>query len=195
MLSTKKRSGRIKERGCADGCKQREYMKNEKNYSTTVSTEDLMLSYLMDTKEGRDVATIDTPGAFMHAYMKDEVNMKIEGTMANIFANIYPQLYEEYVTMENGKKILYVRLNKSLYGTVQAALLFYQKLTGKLKEWGFELNTYYTCVANKTIYGKHCTILWHVDDLNIFHVEYKVVDSIIKLFDEEFGIYAPLEVI
>ena len=104
MLSTKKRSGRIKERGCADGCKQREYMKNEKNYSTTVSTEDLMLSYLMDTKEGRNVATIDTPGAFMHAYMKDEVNMKIEGTMANIFANIYPQLYEEYVTMENGKR-------------------------------------------------------------------------------------------
>ena len=37
----------------------------------------------------------------MHAVMKDEVNMKLEGTMADLFSKIYPQLYEEYVTMEN----------------------------------------------------------------------------------------------
>ena len=32
----------------------------------------------------------------------------------------------------------------------------------------------------------------HVHDLNISHVESKVVDTIIELFDEEFDIYAPL---
>ena len=53
----------------------------------------------------------------MHADMKYEVNMQLEGEMVDVFANIYPQLYEEYVTMENGKKAFYVRLSKSLYGT------------------------------------------------------------------------------
>ena len=94
--------------------------------------------------------------------------------------------------MENGKKVLYVRLKKSLYGTVQNALLIYHNRIRKLKEWGFELSPYETCVANKIVDGKQCTILWHVDDLNIYHVGSKVFDSIINIFDEEFGIYAPL---
>ena len=42
------------------------------------------------------------------------------------------------------------------------------------------MNPYDTYVSNKTIDEKKCTILWHVDDLNISHVEPKVVDSIIK---------------
>ena len=65
-------------------------------------------------------------------------------------------------------------------------------LTVKLTEWGFELNPYDACIANKTIDGKQCTIMWHVDDLKIYHVDSKVIESIIKLLDEEFGIYAPL---
>jgi len=40
-----------------------------------------------------------------------------------------------------------------------------------LKEWGFKLNEYDQCMANKTINGKQCTIIWHVDDLKISHVE------------------------
>ena len=42
------------------------------------------------------------------------------------------------------------------------------------------LNPYDTCVANKTTDGKQCTILWHVDDLKISHVEPKVVDKLIR---------------
>ena len=48
----------------------------------------------MDAKEGRYVSIIDIPGDFMHADMKYEVNMKLEGTMADLFAKICPQLYE-----------------------------------------------------------------------------------------------------
>ena len=35
-------------------------------------------------------------------------------------------------------------------------------------------------------------MMWNVDDLNIFHIDYKVVDFIIKIFDEYLFIYAPL---
>ena len=92
-----------------------------------------------------------------------------------------PKLYCKYI-WENGKgkPMLYVRLKKALYGTLQAALLFWRLLSDTLQEWGFKLNPYDKCVANKKIHGKQCTIIWHVYDLKISHVEKKVVDDIIK---------------
>ena len=52
---------------------------------------------------------------------------------------------------------------------------------------GFTLNSYDTCVANKTIFGKQCTIVWHVDDLKISHVNPNVVTNIIKTLSEKYG--------
>jgi len=37
--------------------------------------------------------------------------------------------------------------------------------------WGFTINPYDQCIANKTINGRQCNIIWHVDDLKISHVE------------------------
>ena len=77
IFLTKKRSSQIKSRVFAGGHKQREYMTKEETYSPTVSTEELMISCLMDAKEGIDVSTIDILGPFRHADMKYEVNMKL----------------------------------------------------------------------------------------------------------------------
>ena len=44
---------------------------------------------------------------------------------------------------------------------------------------GFTLNSYDTCVANKVMNGKICTIIWHVDDLKISDVDLSVVTEII----------------
>jgi hypothetical protein len=49
-------------------------------------------------------------------------------------------------------------------------------------------------VDNKTVNGKQCTILWHVDDLKISHVDPKVVNSVIGQLEEEFGKEAPLTI-
>jgi len=56
---------------------------------------------------------------------------------------------------------------KAPYGTLQAALLFWKLLSDTLQEWGFKINAYNQCVANKNIEGKQFTILWHADDLKI----------------------------
>jgi hypothetical protein len=53
--------------------------------------------------------------------------------------------------------------------------------------WGFEINGYDSCVANKLIDGKQCTVIWHVDDLKISHVEPKTVDDIMSKLEQEFG--------
>jgi hypothetical protein len=80
-----------------------------------------------------------------------------------------------------------VQLVKALYGTLKAAMLFWKKLTGILESWGFTINSYDSCMANKMVNGKQCTIVWHVDDLKISHEDPAVVSN-------EFGKEAPLTV-
>jgi hypothetical protein len=45
---------------------------------------------------------------------------------------------------------------------------------------------------NKMINGKQCTVLWHVDDLKILHVDPMVVTGVIEQLEKEFGAEAPL---
>jgi hypothetical protein len=187
MFLKEKRCGTIKGCGCADGRKQRETMTKEETSSPTVATQALILTCVIDAIEGRDVATCDIPGAFMQSDMKGKVVMKLEGVMAEVILKIDPKLYTKYVIKENGKDVIYVILEKALYGTLQAALLFWQNLSSKLKKWGFEINPYDFCVANKIIDGKQCTVVWHVDDLKISHIDPKVVTTILNLLDAEYG--------
>jgi hypothetical protein len=194
MFLTKKRCGRIKARGCADGRKQRETTSKEDASAPTVSIEAVMLSAVIDAMEGRDVATVDIPGAFMQADIDEVVHVKFEGEIAEMLVKLDPKLYRKYVRDENGKSVLYVELLKALYGTLKAALLFWKLLTKKLVSWGFVINPYDWCAANKMIDGKQCTIIWHVDDLKISHVDPEAVTCMIKLIDEEFGKEAPITV-
>ena len=67
------------------------------------------------------------------------------------------------MTTENGKRMLYIKLKKALYGMLKAVILFWKHLSVKLRGWGFVPNLYDSCVVNKDIEGSQCTILWHVD--------------------------------
>ena len=61
-----------------------------------------------------------------------------------------------------------------------------------MQEWGFKINPYDWCVANKMINGKQCTIGWHVDDLKISHVDSEVVDDILNKLDERYVKESPM---
>ena len=39
----------------------------------------------------------------------------------------------------------------------------------------------------KIVKGKQCTILWHVDDLNMLHVDSEIVSSVLSDIDAEYG--------
>ena len=88
---------------------------------------------------------------------------------------------------ERGKKVLYVVLNKALYGTLQAAMLFWEELSGFLtNELGFITNPYDSCVVNKVINGTQCTTLWHGDDLKISHVSQDVLEDIVRELNKRY---------
>jgi hypothetical protein len=46
-------------------------------------------------------------------------------------------------------------------------------------------------VANRSLSGGQCTVLWHVDNLKVSHVDKKVVETIIELLNSEFGKETP----
>ena len=110
-----KRDGKIKGRACADGRKQRRYIRKDEVSSPTVQLESLMLSMLIDAHEHREMATADVVGAYLLADMKDFTIVKITDTTAEMMCKVDPT-YKNYLTIENGKKTLYLGLVKALYG-------------------------------------------------------------------------------
>ena len=68
-----------------------------------------------------------------------------------------------------------------------STLLWYELFSGHLKEMGFEINPYDSCIANKLINGKRCTTAWYVDDMKISHVNKEVVTQIIQELETKFG--------
>ena len=190
MYLKEKRDGRIKGRGCADGRKQRAYIPKAEASSPTATLAGIMLTCMVDAYEKRDVATADIPGAFIQTKMPKEdrdVHVVLDGRMAELLAKISPDDYQKYVHNHRGQSHIYCKLNVALYGTLKGAVLFWKKLSSYLKDQGFVVNPYDWCVANKEINGKQCTIVWHVDDLKISHVDSKVVDEVLSSLKEEFG--------
>jgi hypothetical protein len=83
----------------------------------------------------------------------EELHILFEGQFVDLLIQVEPS-FQEYVTHSQGKKILYASLNKVLYGTVQASLLFWWRLSMFLIDnLGFARNSYDWCVVNKVVNG------------------------------------------
>ena len=188
-LIKKKRCGKIKGRTCADGSKQKRYLKHGESISSpTVSLEAIVGTLLIDANEGRDVAIFDVPGAYLQAEMPKEKKllMKFRDEFVDIMCEVNPE-YKQHVTVEHGKRVLYVKVLRAIYGCIESALLWYELYVKVLKRMGFVLNPYDKCVANKMINGKQCTIAWYVDDNKLSHVDPDVVTKIMDEIKEHFG--------
>ncbi len=109
----------------------------------------------------------DVPSTFVNTDVDEDVLMALKGELADMMVQITPQVYRKYMTVDRkGMPILYVKLQKALYGLMRASLLFYRKLRKELKAYGFTVNPYNSCIANmNTRCGKQLMVVWHMDDL------------------------------
>ena len=100
----------------------------------------------------------------------------VERFRGNFFFSVTPILRSH----ERGKRVIYTDLDKALYGTLQAAVLFWRILSAFLiHDLGFTVNPYGSCVVNKQIDGGQFTICWQMDDLKLSHKSDHVVTDII----------------
>jgi hypothetical protein len=151
---------KIKARLVADGSMQdRSLYPN--NSSPTVSMQSLFMCLGIAAKERRKIMKIDITGAYLNAEMTgEEVLMQLDATTTSILRRSLPEVVP---FVEKGT--LVVKLDKALYGCVQSAKLWYEKLTGVLKTLGFSANPVDACVMNKTIEGRQLTLTIYVDDI------------------------------
>jgi hypothetical protein len=131
--------------------------------------------------EWRDAATCDILGAFLQVDNPDYVLMRLDSIFAEYMVKVAPLLYCKYVTTDaKGKPVLYVQLEKAVYGMMKSALLFYWKLVAGLLSLGYTINPYDPCMANKMINGQKMTILWHVDNLFMGHWDPAVITDLLQ---------------
>ena len=124
MFIKENRDGLIKGRGVADGRKQWEKIETKDTTSPTVSKEAVMLTATIESLEGREVALVDTPGAYLSTDMENKVHVVFIGTLAEMMVATDPALHRPFVSYETGKAVLYVRLKRALYVCLKSALLF-----------------------------------------------------------------------
>lgn len=208
MFLKRKQDGSIKGRGCADGRKQRHNFDKDSTSSPTISTEALFLVETVAAKESRRVTLVDVPGAYLQTELEDEkVIVKFEGRMAELLEMIDPKMYQKYITIEGGRQVLYAELAKVLYGILRGALLFWQKISAQLVEWGFTINPYDWCVANKDVayelstnegskvtISAQMTLGWHVDDFIITHKDQGAIDAFVSKLNLHYGQTTSLKV-
>jgi len=133
--------------------------KKEDRASPNVATDSVIVTLVIEAHEEQDEATLDLPGAHLHAENDEHTIMLLKGKLAELLVQVEPSLYRKYViTNSKGEPMLYVKLAKSLYGLLQSALLFYKKLRGELEDMGFEVNPYNPCMANKIVNGIQMTV-------------------------------------
>ena len=196
-LIKEKRNAEIKGRTCANGSKQRLYLKPDESVASPVaSTDAIFSSFIIDAYEGREVAVCDIFGAFLHPEMPRKVEdehvlMKFVGRAIDILIELNPE-YGECVIEEKGQRVLYVEVLRSIYGCIEAALLWYEMFKKSLEKMGFVINPYDRCVANAIIDGTQCTIVWYVDDCKLSHLKREVLEKIMTDLQKMYGTFGSI---
>ena len=91
MFFKRKRCGKIKARGCANGRSQSEYITKLESSSPCVKTHVLVLSYIVDAFENRCVVVADILAAFLSAdWPKDapKCHVQFKGAMLEMLCQI-----------------------------------------------------------------------------------------------------------
>ena len=87
----RKRCWKIKERGCADGRSQREYIIKLESSLPCLKTCALFFSCLVDVFKRRYVFIVDVPGVFLSAVWLDEApecHIRFDGTIVEMLCQI-----------------------------------------------------------------------------------------------------------
>ena len=167
------------------GHRQKRYLYSETETSSpTISLVGLYIIALTAAHEGRTVITADVAGAYLRAFMKKLVLIKINQEESQMLVEMYPEL-EEYLD-DQGK--LTAECLKALYGLIESGKLWYDTIKEKLIKNGYVQNPYEPCIFNKWHEDKQVqsTIGVYVDDLITTCKDTAIAESIITWLESEF---------
>ena len=153
--------------------------------SPTIAIETVFMMVSIAASERRFIYTVDITGAYLNCNLpkSDEVLMRLDKVTAAILLTIDPS--KKQYLRSNGTMI--VKLEKALYGLLQSAKLWYERLKDVLiNVLDFIVNDYDLCSFNKIVDGVQITIGFHVDDLMMTCVLEYVIINVISTLQREF---------
>jgi hypothetical protein len=152
---------KLKSRLVANG-KQQERSEREDTTSPTVKLASVMTMLAVAAHRELKGTTHDVGTAYLNANMTgEEVFVKLDKIMTELLIQIKP----DYDQFKDEKGEIAMKLDKALYGCIQSARLWYERLMKSLNEWGYVTSEYDPCVFIKRTRTELVTLLVHVDDI------------------------------
>jgi hypothetical protein len=107
-----KRDGTLKGRTVGDGRSQQGKYHRRETYSPTMGSDALMLTIIAEAHENRDVATGDVSGAYLHAFMKDFIVIRLTGKAVALTCDTNPD-FRKFMTTKGNIAVLSVATKRS----------------------------------------------------------------------------------
>ena len=146
-----------------------------------------LITSAINTHKEREVAVVDILNFYVQTPNQGEqVIMKISGELALFLAQACPELYKQYLVEEKGIPVLYVQVNRAIYGMSHSSMLAHKQLVKYPLANNFIINPHDPCVANKMVRGKQLTITWHVDDVKVSSKDKLAVEEFIQLIRNKY---------
>jgi hypothetical protein len=174
---------KLKARLVAGGDKQDKTLYDDLS-SPTVAQETVMMVLAIAAIEGRKIATMDITGAYLECEFPDDDEVIM--TLDPLLTKLLTQIDASIKGKQDERGVTYVRLRKALYGCVQSAKLWYDKLCEVLAEDGYSKNDYDPCLFNKTVEGQQVTVAFHVDDLLVTSENETLIDQLQEHLENTF---------
>jgi len=167
-----------KARFCACGNHQdRELYVEEDLSSPTMSLESIFILIAFAAQWNAHIATADITGAYLESSLEpnDVVYMFLSKDSVDQLKKLDPKIIRHI--MADGRAL--VRLLKALYGTIQAAKLWYRKLKEIIMSYGFCQHPHDQCVFMYVVKGVVFVVGFHVDDLLMICKNQSVIDDFV----------------
>ena len=150
---------KFKARFCVRGDRQIEGVDYDDKFAPVVSWGTVRLLSILSINQGWVSRQVDFSNAFVQAPLKEDIYINL------------PQMFSS--VSGEGKEVM--KLNRSLYGLVQAPLYWYRYLTEKLGGCGLKPSLHNPCL----FYGENLICLAYVDDCIFFSKDYETIDRCI----------------
>jgi hypothetical protein len=173
---------KIKARLVALGCHENPETIGE-SFAPTPFIQNIFALSAIAAKSKCKIRTLDVSGAFLNAgYLHKRQFVILNKQLADIVCKLDPQ-YESYRRKDGS---MYCRLQKALYGLVEAAKLWNDEVSRVMLNSGFKPSFIDECVFTKDFDGVLCTVVVHVDDFKIMSTSEQALDFVENLMRDNF---------
>jgi hypothetical protein len=138
----------------------------------TVNMTSLKIVLALAARHGKKGAVYDVGGAFLCCdLVGEEIHIEIDAFLSQLIAKHLPWV----IPFLDGQGRLVCKLDKALYGLVQSARIWYEKLCSVLIGLGYVRLETDRCIFTKEINGDLCILAVHVDDILGLHRDDEVL--------------------